>query len=416
MAKINLKKKNILCITFLGILEPVAFSQVFSYIVKLAKEDNFKFTLLTFEKKSFLNRKNYLCYDEIAERLRENNIDWRMLRHHAGIGKIYDLVLGFLYIFFLVLKKKINIIHARSNEPIILAFFISKIFKVKVIYDRRGMMAEDYSDDATTEFKIKRGGLIYKLMNRLERKIMLSSDAIIVLTEKIYRHIIQDEELSAKKNAVYVIPCCVNLNVFSRFLKNSSSLLSDLNLEDKFIINYTGSLCNLHSLSEMLDFFKVTKKVIANAHFMFLTLVDRTILETQIKLSGLSIEDFTIISTSPLKVNEYLSICDASVMFFKPTLIRLAASPTKFAECLASGLPIIINKNIGDTEELIERNKVGVIIENFAEPDYLRALDRLLELLRDPDLRLRCRKTAESNFSLQFGTERYKKIYESLLT
>lgn len=414
MPKSNSKRKNILYITFLGILEPVAYSQVFSYIVNLSCEKNLRFFLLSFEKNSFIARKDYLKIEDIRRKLLRNNVEWRILRHRRGLAKLYSLFECLFLSVFLILKNKIDIIHARSNEPAIIAFLISKVTRVKVIYDRRGMMGEDYTDDATTSFKIKRGGFIYRLLDRLEKRIMIDSDAIVVLTDRIYRHVIQDKDFSARKGAIHVIPCCVNLDVFYRFRKNNSRLLSDLGLENKFIINYTGSLCDLHSFPEMLNFFKTAKDVIPNAHFMFLTMVEEALLLARIEPSGLDIEDFTIISASPLRVNEYLSICDASIMFFKPTFIRLAASPTKLAECLASGLPVIINKGIGDTEALIEKNTVGVVVEEFSQSAYLAALESLLTLVSEQGLRLRCRKTAESDFPLQLGAERYRKIYKAL--
>lgn len=408
-------RKNILYISFLGILEPVAFSQVFSYVIELNKEKNFRFTLLTFEKTVFLKRKDFLDYRKIQETLCKNGINWHILKHHRQIGKIYDLFIGFLHTIFLVLEDKIDIIHARSNEPIVLAFFISKIFRVKIIYDRRGIMADDYSDDANTNLRIKKGGIIYRLLESFERQLMYSSDAIVVLTRKIFSYVTQEGYFRKRKN-VFIIPCCVDLNRFNKFLKNNSPLISELKVKDKFIFNYTGSLYNIHCFFEMLDFFKIAKEIIPKAHFIFLTLTDREIVEAHIRRKKIDIRDFTIISTTPLRVNDYLCICDASIMFFKPSFNKLAASPVKFAECLASGLPIIINKGIGDTEEIIEKNRVGVVVEDFSESAYFMALQRLLKLLNEPGLRLRCRKIAESNFSLQLGAEQYRKIYESLLT
>ena len=83
-----------------------------------------------------------------------------------------------------------------------------------------------------------------------------------------------------------------------------------------------------------------------------------------------------MISVSPLEVNKYMSICDLAVMFFKPTFIRWAASPTKLAECLASGLPIIINKNIGDTEVLVNKNMIGAVLDDFSQSSYIKLLIR----------------------------------------
>ena len=250
------RRKNILYISFLGILEPVAFSQIFSYLIKLSKENDLKFTLLSFEKADFLKRKDYLECKDIRKTLNKNNVDWYILKHHKGVGKIYDLFIGFLFGFFLTLKNKIDIIHARSNEPIVLAFLISKILKVKVIYDRRGIMADDYSDDANTNFRIKKGGFIYKILEGFERRLMHSSDGIVVLTRKISNHITQEPYFRKKKN-VFVIPCCVDLTRFNKFFKNNSPILSELKIEDKFIFNYTGSLYNIHCIAEMLDLYRI---------------------------------------------------------------------------------------------------------------------------------------------------------------
>jgi len=404
------KTKNVLYISFLGILEPVAFSQVFSYLVKLGREEDLKFTLLSFEKTKLLRQENGIEYQNLKEHLEKNNVEWRVLIHHRGIGKIYDFFIGFVYTAFLIIKNKIKIIHARSNEPVVLAYIASKIFNVRIVYDRRGIMADDYSDDANTSFRISKNGRAYRFIEWFETRIMRACNAVVVLTHKIFSHLDKDPFFKEKKN-IFVIPCCVDLNRFSQFLKDESSLMADLRLQDKFIFNYTGSLYNIHCFSEMLDLFAAAKEIIPNAHFLFLSMTDKNIIESQIRFKKMDMKDFTITAAAPSRVNEYLSICDASMMFFKPTFNKLAASPVKFAECLASGLPVIINKGIGDTQELIRQNKVGVVLDGFSKAAYQDALAKLLALLKEPDIRSRCRRAAEDNLSLRFGAQKYKDIY-----
>lgn len=105
---------------------------------------------------------------------------------------------------------------------------------------------------------------------------------------------------------------------------------------------------------------------------------------------------------------------NASVMLFKPTFVRWAASQTKLAECLASGLPVIINKSIWDTEEVIQRNKVGVVLDTFSEHAYRSAVRVGLPLLQEPDIRARCRAVAQTYFSNDVGIASYKSIYYEL--
>ena len=126
-------------------------------------------------------------------------------------------------------------------------------------------------------------------------------------------------------------------------------------------------------------------------------------------------KDYIILNVAFDDMPKYLSLADAGLFFYKPTFSRLANSPTKLGEYLASGLPVILNKNIGDTENLVKTNRVGVVIEEFGPGDYSRAVDDLLLMLQDkPNLRRRCRQTAERFLSLDYGVEKYWKTYSNL--
>ena len=67
------------------------------------------------------------------------------------------------------------------------------------------------------------------------------------------------------------------------------------------------------------------------------------------------------------------------------------------------GLPVVINYGIGDTEAIVESNNIGVVIRDFTEQCYNDAIDKLMQLLQDKQVRFRCRKIAEEQFSLESG-------------
>jgi glycosyltransferase involved in cell wall biosynthesis len=84
-------------------------------------------------------------------------------------------------------------------------------------------------------------------------------------------------------------------------------------------------------------------------------------------------------------------------------------------EFLASGVPVIINPGVGDTEELVLENNVGVVVDEFNEDNYKKAFDRLRVLKEDGDaLKERCRQTADRNLSLEYAVDRYARIYDAL--
>jgi glycosyltransferase involved in cell wall biosynthesis len=109
------------------------------------------------------------------------------------------------------------------------------------------------------------------------------------------------------------------------------------------------------------------------------------------------------------------SSCDAAVSFIRPCGSKLASSPTKIPEYLAAGLPVVANSGIGDMDELIATEKVGVTIADFGDESLRAGVDRLVELLRDEDVRSRCRHTAEKYFDLEkVGWLHYRGMYQQL--
>ena len=66
-------KKKIFYISYDGLLEPIGQSQILNYLIKISS--NYKFFLLTFEKKSDLKNTRLLNYTK--NKLLENNIEWK---------------------------------------------------------------------------------------------------------------------------------------------------------------------------------------------------------------------------------------------------------------------------------------------------------------------------------------------------
>ena len=90
-------------------------------------------------------------------------------------------------------------------------------------------------------------------------------------------------------------------------------------------------------------------------------------------------------------------------------------SPTKAAEDLAAGLPVITNRGIGDLDEIICAEGVGVAVTEFSDDAYREAARQLAALLADKTLSTRCVATARRYFDLErIGWPRYRAIYEQL--
>jgi glycosyltransferase involved in cell wall biosynthesis len=131
---------------------------------------------------------------------------------------------------------------------------------------------------------------------------------------------------------------------------------------------------------------------------------------------GLSSDDYRVVAAAPREVPSYLSASDAGLAFIKKCFSKIASSPTKYAEYLGCGLPLIINQGIGDSDALIEDEQVGALISEFNAAEYSAAARLIENLAQDPETsRLHSRAVAEKLFDVKkIGAENYARLYSRL--
>ena len=92
----------------------------------------------------------------------------------------------------------------------------------------------------------------------------------------------------------------------------------------------------------------------------------------------------------------------------------IASMPTKIAESLACGTPIICNNFNNDIKDMIEINNIGILhdfSQNLSQENY----DEIIKIIQDDASPSRCCKFSKENFSLELGVSQYVDIYNSLL-
>jgi glycosyltransferase involved in cell wall biosynthesis len=95
---------------------------------------------------------------------------------------------------------------------------------------------------------------------------------------------------------------------------------------------------------------------------------------------------------------------------------ELGRSPTRLAEVLACGVPVVGNRGVGDVADIILSERVGVLLEGV-EPRHLEsALQALEQLMAEPGLKDRCRAVAVKLFSLTSGVAAYEEAYAEVLS
>jgi glycosyltransferase involved in cell wall biosynthesis len=238
------------------------------------------------------------------------------------------------------------------------------------------------------------------------------ADQIVVLTERLRDWLVAHG--SKRADQVEVIPCCVDIE---RFEEDDSATDGDDSSQHagRFEVVYAGSLVGLYLVEEMGRFFQAIKRRRPEAFLRILSVSPQEQGVSALKRAGLDEADFDIRSVQPSEVPAHLRRAQLGISFRKPSFAQIAASPTKIPEYLAAGLPVVCNAGIGDMDELVERERVGVVLRQFNEDAYHRAAEEAVLIAEDPDIRQRCRCVARSSFDLHtIGGQRYLNVYRRL--
>ena len=403
--------RRALFISYNGMFEPLGQTQVIPYLIELA-ERGVSVTLLSFEKPHGLTAEK--CHT-LRQKLSEQGIEWHWLRYHRRptlAATAFDVVAGIRYARRLVRQKQIEIIHARAYIPAMIALWLKRRAGVKMIFDLRGLMAEEYRDANHW----REGGIPYRVTKSSERRILETTDAVVTLTNRIWPIIKDWRGLSGRKVHHEVIPCCVDLETFKFNAEDRQRRRAELGLTDQFTLVYSGSLDGWYLTDKMADFFVTVVNRRPNAHLLWLTMGRRERVEALMSERGVGQSNFSLHSVSSSEVPSYLSAADAGISFIKPCFSKLASSPTKNGEYLACGLPLILNAGIGDSDVLATEWNIGALVTEFTEENYSQAIDKIEQLVNDADIRTRTRSIAKQQFDLEsVGGVKYAALYERVL-
>jgi glycosyltransferase involved in cell wall biosynthesis len=408
--------KRVLFISYNGMLDPLGQSQVLPYLRELSNL-GVHFTLLSFEQPAALMTQGADRIEALRRQLAEQKIEWHWLRYHQTPSlpaTIFDVVNGIRYGRRLVRQNRIDLVHARSHIAATIALSLKRSFGLKMVFDVRGLMADEYVDANHW----RKESVPYRLTKAMERRGFKDSEGVVTLTEAIWPIIKEWEGLRGRENVVHaVVPCCADLELFRFRESDREQRRREMGLADRFVLVYSGSIDGWYLTEEMVDFFATATRRRPDAHVLWITPGKHERIRSLMQQRGIPNDRYTVIAAASHEVPSYLSASDVGVAFIKPCFSKLASSPTKYAEYLACGLPLVINAGIGDSDALVLEESAGVLIDEFSENEYQSAAAHVEGLLRDQaGTRALTRDVAERLFDVQkVGVERYARLYEAVL-
>lgn len=284
--------------------------------------------------------------------------------------------------------RQADLVHARSD----LAAASALLARVPHwLWDVRSLWA----DQRIALGALRSGSAEHRVLQAIERRATRHSSAMVTLTEAVVP-VLESRYGVRLRRKTTVIPTCVDTRRFTS---------SPLPPPDPVVVLLAGTLNAYYDVPLMVELVTQWQR----RRHVQLSLITPAETPWDTKFSQLlAVRSTATFEQMPERVaaaHVGLSVCrsDAGVSL-------TASMPTKIAEFLATGRPVVVNHNLGDAGRLVEQHHAGVAVR--AGDATSDVLDRLDELVEDPGTAARCRRLALEHFDLDHAIDGLVEAYE----
>lgn len=318
----------------------------------------------------------------LRDLLRESGISWKVIKFGrfgplGGAGRVFRIAKNL---------PKAAVYHCRGD---ISATATSIRSRNPFLWDVRGL----WLDQKIILSELSHEKVVIRVAKLLEARAASKASAVTTLSAAVYPVLQKRHPQLTKWHSV--IPTCVDLNKFSL----------ETNLPKERNLLLSGVFNNYYDLDKTKDFISILKQ-------------DFKISVTwchgkEANRNSLGVGEDVIKTLVQTEMPSEIANSSFGLAFCKEDAGEslLGVMPTKVAEFLATGRPVIVSRGIGDLDSMLTSYRAGVILNQ----DIHKSVQELKELLLDPEMPIRCRRLAEDYFSMSKAIDRYYEILVQLI-
>ncbi len=224
----------------------------------------------------------------------------------------------------------------------------------KVVFDGRGATYAEWNEyDVTPNDKIRNA------IRPAEEIAVLQSDFRIAVSEKLVDYWKKEFGYAGDKHVVIPTTLLTNFSHSDFSEEKIKSVRQEFGFEEKdIVLIYSGSSQGWQSFDLVTDFLATQIRKNSQVKILFLTRENNFVNDLKSKFPN-NVRSKWV---DHHFINLYLSVGDYGLLIREQSLTNSVASPTKFAEYLALGLPVLISENLGDYSDFVIHHKCGWIV------------------------------------------------------
>lgn len=401
--------RRVLYLTYDGLTDPLGQSQVLPYLKGLAARGH-SVTVISCEKAEAKAVRGA----ELAIECQEAGIEWHALPYRKRppiMSTLIDLSQMRRLAGRLHKQEAFDIVHCRSYLTALIGRSLQRRVGPRFVFDMRGFWIDERFERGIWPRGHPAYAAIAAWLRKREEDLFAGADAIVSLTQAAR------SELSRRGGKqwgekIHVIPCCVDLAHFGpcgpRQRAEGRALLGIQ--DDAPVLLYLGSLGGAYPLAPVLRFFIGWADGRGDARLLFVTRHSESEIRGHQDASELG-EQIIVRAAERRQVPFLIAAADVGLSFILPSFCAVASSPTKVAEMLAMGIPVVANEGVGDMALIMADPAAGLLIEDLSDAAVDAGASEMRVLKTEASA---SRAVAERWFRLDSGIDTYDTIYRSL--
>jgi glycosyltransferase involved in cell wall biosynthesis len=393
---------RVVYVAYWGLLEPLGRSLIAPAVVGLA-EQGVEVDLVTFEKGQDLADSASL--EAMRTLVARAGIRWRPLRYHKRprvLVKVLNLLSGVFVCVRLVLFRRASLVHARTFVGGLIGCIAAKLTLRPWVYHGEGFWPEQQVEGGVWA----RTSVAFRVTHTIDRWLHGQASGIVVLAHRAVPIVEAMSRVRARGTPVIVVPSCVDLDRFPRPTTTRPT--------SRFRLVYVGSLGGRYLIEPLGAFLEAARRLDGHAVLSVYSHSDLASISRALVQYGVPREAWRVGRARNADVPGILAESDAGLLFLASGPGSHSCSPTKIGEYWAAGLPVVCTEGLGDVDDIVRTQAVGVVLPNVGQESIREGAARLHRLLRDPDLAARCRKAADEHYALGPHVDAQLSLYRGL--
>jgi hypothetical protein len=226
----------------------------------------------------------------------------------------------------------------------------------KIIFDGRSAMAAEIG-----EYDVFPVDYLRKNVAAFEKYAVNKADFRMAVSHKLVEYWRQHYDY--KGNEQVVIPCTLDRKYFDketfRISERSLQLKKEMDFsEEDIVLAYSGSTAPWQSFALLEKMFVPLLQSDIRIKLLFLSKESKDNTRLRDQFPGRVLIKWV----EHAEVLDHLACCDYGILVREQSDTNKVASPTKFAEYLYSGLPVLISENLGDFSAFVVQHHCGIVV------------------------------------------------------